>query len=215
MKKQANLVGNSIKRVFARGAHFAQGVDAFRRDEPRVLPTYFSDPDNHDATAWLNGWDHGKVLAAPAAQQPYEVFCENTLVFHVHRAHDGNWKLGRALGDGPDEVARLRLTLLSEYGRRSAAQAHALLEQFERTLAGADIWGDVVFLAGHLARGKHFILNTMLMTPPDILERVHEQEVAMAVHNGAAVHVPESAEDPREALLARRQRSVTPVAAAA
>lgn len=145
--------------------------------------------------------------SAPVAQQAFKTFCANALVINIHRAQDGKWVLGRALDDTPGDVERLRRELLTEYTRRSPEHAQALLDRFERTLSDSNITGDVVVLDGHKAGGRHFVLNTMPVVPPDILQRVYDHAVRVASLNGDAVHVPHTDVDPREALLATRKTS--------
>ncbi|MGF6440451.1 hypothetical protein [Paraburkholderia youngii] len=217
MNKQVQHSSAAGGAVVLRGCHFAAGVGSYRRGEPRELPKYFTKPSNHNANAWLNGWDYGKVLTAAPAQQSFEAFCENTLIINVHRGDYGQWKLGRALDDTPADLARLRRGLVNEYTHMSAAHAHAhaLLDHFERTLTNCDLVGDVVLLDGHKVRGKHFILNTMLVMPPDILERVYSDAVRRAAVGGEPVFVPEAGEDPREALLARRHTTMAAESAVA
>lgn len=209
--KSNTATGNPI---FDRGCHFAAGVLGYQRGDERKLPTYFT-KHNHNAKAWLEGWDYGKVLTAPPGQQSFELFRANVMVINVHLDDDGTRKLGRALANDSDEVRQIREHLLREFERQSPGRAQARLEEFERTLAAtSEFKAEGLILSGTPVRGKHLLLNAMLVTPPDLLERTHSFSVREAMLRGEPVHVPQSDEDPRDALLLIRQKALTPARAA-
>lgn len=214
MNQVIDLTPVTETQTYKRGGHFAAGVAAYRQSEPRTLPSYFL-KNNQNTKAWLAGWDYGKLLTAPPAQQSFEQFRENTIVVNVRQRDDGTWELGWPLNQHADEAERQRRRLLAEYERRAPGNGEAILEQFERTLTDCNPTGDVVILSGHPCRGKHLLLNSLLVTPPDLLHRVHDSEIAHAALNGDAVHVPESEADPRDSLLAARQRASAALQASA
>lgn len=160
------------------------------------------------AAAWgISANDIGWVQppeATPPWLQPFEEFRNNTLLINVHRGEDGKFTLGRALGDQTESKQQQR-ALMHEFERRSPQHANVLMDQFRRQLAETANMADVVLLSGHAAGGKHFLLNTLLVTPREVFERAYDASIAEVATRGEPVYVPAPDEDPREKLLVERE----------
>lgn len=145
----------------------------------------------------------------PPWLQSFEEFRDNAFVINVHRGEDGKFTLGRALGDQMESEQQQR-SLMHEFDRRSPQHANALMDQFRHQLAETANMADVVLLSGHTVGGKHFLLNTLLVTPRDIFERAYDASIAEVAARGEPVYVPATNEDPREKLLAEREAAEPP-----
>ncbi|MFP3637682.1 hypothetical protein [Paraburkholderia sp. SIMBA_054] len=140
----------------------------------------------------------------PIWQLSFEDFCACSIVIDIHRNADGIFVVGKAMGEDIETSSHQMKLLEAEYERRSPGNGADLLVRFKARLANSDFAGDVIVLSGSEIGAKHLVLNTMLVTPPNLLIAAYESTVSDAIARGESVHVPGTDEDPRERLLKAR-----------
>jgi hypothetical protein len=147
----------------------------------------------------MSGADAMPALAA----QSQEDFRANTRVVNITKQENGKFAVGSYLA-AREDIDRDIGALIKLFDEEVPGYGALLYSHFETSLANSDITGDVFFLDRHKAGGKSLILNTMLATPPDIVARAYEREIARALSVGEQVYVGSTTEDPREKLLSSR-----------
>lgn len=146
----------------------------------------------------------------PTHLQSLEDFRRNVVVVNVHKHEDAlrGFAIGRAeIAAKAGENERQYQALLDMFEAELPGYGGLLLAGFEQTLTNARFTSEVFHVDRSKAGGKSIILNAMLVTPEDIVTRVYDHAIHNAIERGEPVFVGESAEDPRDALLARRSRT--------
>jgi hypothetical protein len=147
-------------------------------------------------------------LPAPSMQSP-EDFRANTRIVNITKLDNGNFTVGTYLAT-QESIDQEIGGLIELFDREVPGYGGLLYSAFASSLAGSDITGDALFLDRHKVGGKSLILNTMLVTPPDLVARVYEREIERALSAGEHVFVGSTTEDPREKLLSIRNANSEP-----